>query len=183
MYVQHACATCHEPEAAPAGTAVKPLTQLSSRYSIASMTLFTAVDPQPPVGTSPIASRPDRSGLWRDPLFEYALPIFATGRATPILEAQQQGGSERTAKDDAALPLSYFEGPVSANPIGVYEAWIGGVLPPVGDVPRWNAFNAGEFFWPARRRSLLLPGLAVGAFLAIALRAARRTSLPPSELP
>jgi hypothetical protein len=148
-------------------------------FSISSMALFTAVDPQPPVGTSPIASRPDRSGLWRSPLVEYILPIFATGQATPILDAQR-ADSARTSSD-AAPPLSYFEGPVSANPIGVYEAWIGRVLPPTGEVPRWNAFNLGEFVWPERRRSLLVPALAVGALLALAARSARRTPTPPAE--
>jgi hypothetical protein len=149
--------------------------------SIASMTLFTAVDAQPPVGTSPIASRPDRSGLWRNPLVEYILPIFTTGQATPILDAQRADGADATTESDAPSPLSYFEGPVSANPIGIYEAWIGRVLPADGEVSRWNAFNVGEFIWPERRLSLLLPGLAVGALLALAVRSARRTSPPPTE--
>jgi hypothetical protein len=149
--------------------------------SIASMTLFTAVDPQPPVGTSPIADRPDRSGLWRSPLTEYILPIFTSGQATPILDAQREGGSGEPTRDNPASALSYFEGPVSANPIGIYEAWIGRVLPATGDVPRWNAFNVGEFLWPQRRLSLVVPGLAVSALLGLALRSARRTSTPPSE--
>jgi len=143
--------------------------------SVVIMTLFTVVDPQPPVGVSPIASRPDRSRLWRNPLFEYTLPIFETGRATPILEAQRADGP-----GGAAPPLAYFEGPVSANPIGVYEAWVGRVLPQTDDVARWNSFNVGELVWPGRRMSLLVPGAAVGVLLALAVRSARRAPTLPT---
>ena len=48
-----------------------------------------------------------------------------------------------------------IEGPVSANPIGVYESWdrpAGAVNPAQR---RWHSFNLGEFIWPNSRWSLI----------------------------
>lgn len=137
------------------------------------MTLFTAVDAQPPVGASPIAERPGRPLLLRDPLGEYALPIFLTGRAGPILEAQR--GAQGSVQASA---LELFHGPVSANPIGAYEAWIGRALPPDAPEAGWNSFNAGELLWPGSRISLL-PLLVPALLAAAALREATRAGRSP----
>ncbi len=48
-----------------------------------------------------------------------------------------------------------IQGPVSANPIGVYESWFRSAFYP-GTVQRqWNSFNLGEFLWPGSFASLL----------------------------
>jgi len=154
---------------APAFARAGKTTAALAVLSAAAMLAFTAVDAQPSVGSSPIAERPDRSRLWREPLGEYALPILWSGRAGPILEAQGAGpaGAER--------PLAHFRGPVSANPIGVYEAWIGTRFRPPAPELAWNSFNAGELLLPGRRASLgflLVPlALAISALRASPPRA------------
>jgi len=133
--------------------------------SIAITTLFTAVDVQAPVGVSPIALDPERPSWRHSPLLDYALPLFIEGRATPLLPPD--AGEARPAS-----ALGYFEGPVSANPIGMHEAWLGQTFALPGPTSRWNSFNVGELWLPGRRASLLLPGLTVAAALWAAWRAA-----------
>jgi len=48
-----------------------------------------------------------------------------------------------------------IKGPVSANPMGVYESWFRPVFPPGTLQSQWNSFNLGEFLWPASLTSLL----------------------------
>ena len=57
-----------------------------------------------------------------------------------------------------------IKGPVSANPMGVYESWFRPVFPPGTLQGQWNSFNLGEFLWPASFASLfpLLCVLVVG---------------------
>ena len=47
LYEQFACATCHEPERAPPGTAVKRLEKLDRRYTIETLTLLLQTPPNP----------------------------------------------------------------------------------------------------------------------------------------
>jgi glucose/arabinose dehydrogenase len=47
LYDTHGCAVCHEPDRAPAGTAVKLLENLASRYSVESLVLLIEAPPQP----------------------------------------------------------------------------------------------------------------------------------------
>jgi len=68
------------------------------------------------------------------PLTEYLLPL-ATSRQVLV----------------ANNPVS---GPVSANPIGVYEAWYYRVFPPGSFESRWNSFNLGEVIFPESLLSL-----------------------------
>ena len=149
----------------------------------------------------------------------YEWPLFATGRAGPILEAQREAvleandrflagkgaPSDVRARSAAALrrhidltiaegqpaplllqqgpdgapglspsPLSAFTGPVSANPMGIYEGWMFRTFGPGSKEVRWNSFNLGEFLFPESRWSLgpllLLQFLLCG----LAVRAARR---------
>lgn len=65
-------------------------------------------------------------------------------------------------------PMGGFVGPVSANPIGVYEGWFGRVFPCDSPETAWNSFNLGELCGLPGRTSLL-PLLAVWAVGAAAL--------------
>ncbi len=47
LYAAHQCATCHDPEAAPEGVAVKPLADLTRRYDIAGLEALFSTPPSP----------------------------------------------------------------------------------------------------------------------------------------
>jgi hypothetical protein len=166
--------------------------------SIALNLLFTAVDPQSPLGVNRFAMVHGRP-LWTyNLLTEYELPLFLTGQARPILRAKveeivagidQQLAAERCPDDLRAtriaalrhkiqsdlqkewsvsfapfspsssyrteLALAGVTGPVSANPIGIYEGGYGFVFPLGSSQAKWNSFNLGEFLFPQMRLSLL----------------------------
>ncbi|MCK6485710.1 MAG: hypothetical protein HUU22_14955 [Phycisphaerae bacterium] len=74
-------------------------------------------------------------------------------------------------------------GPVSINPVGVYELSAFRMFPPDSPQARWNSFNVGEFLWPDRLWSLVVPGAIVLAgagmvFRRCAWRKASHASLP-----
>jgi hypothetical protein len=93
-----------------------------------------------------------------------------SGALAPILPASGLDGSFGLEVN----PLSAVTGPVSANPMGIYEGWMFRVFAPGSRQARWNSFNAGEFLFPESRWSLL-PLLAAQLVLCgLALRAARR---------
>lgn len=169
-------------------------TRTLALLSIVMIGLMTAVDAQPPVGTSGIAKVSGRARLLREPLTEYALPIFFTGLAQPILESQVSivlGTDEETAARATLLrtirqrtsdfPLAAFVGPVSANPIGVYEGWIGHLFRPEATEARWNSFNAGELLLPHSRLSLLFLLLTAGPLAWMALGLSHRGSVRESS--
>jgi hypothetical protein len=164
--------------------------------SISIMSIVTAVDPQAPVLL--------RDPLWRyDPLLDYELPLFL-GSPGPVAAAETQsdlivydrgikasGATEEErdsliekAKRDLAeafrrrdtrlFPAATRQGPVSANPMGIYEPEAYVLFPPGSMAAVWNSFNAGELLFP-RSRSSLFPLLVIsgGLFLA-AVRACRR---------
>lgn len=160
-------------------------TALLAAISMAGMGLVTAVDPQAPVGLASIAAFPGRAHWLRSPLTEYEIPLFFIGGATPILNAQfveligqgerdlatqdlspEELEAERTALRErlerslrsgrSPFVLAQWAGPVSVNPIGVYESWFGRAFRTGSSELRWNSFNAGEFFFPGSRWSLSL---------------------------
>jgi hypothetical protein len=111
-------------------------------------------------------SAPGREQWTYNPVTEYELPLMFTGRATPLLlEIERLGG-------DPAI-LSTISGPVSANPIGVYEGGYYQRFVPGSPQPGWNSFNAGEILAPHSLLSLL-PLILLSGGLALAL--VRRTS-------
>ena len=150
------------------------LTCLLAVVSIVITLLFTSVDPQSPLGVHRIALVPGRAQWSYNPLAEYEAPLFFTGQAKPILRgrlqatldeldrgmsAQGLAPSERAGRLDAArrkiddeikagdpstFLLASMQGPVSVNPIGVYEGWFYRVFPPDSEESRWNSFNAGR---------------------------------------
>ncbi|HEY3121445.1 MAG TPA: hypothetical protein VGL15_12525 [Vicinamibacteria bacterium] len=69
-----------------------------------------------------------------------------------------------------------IKGPVSVNPIGVYEGFYFRVFPPDAAVNRWNAHNLGEFLFPESLLSLLPLALWVGVGVAVTLRRARQVA-------
>jgi hypothetical protein len=68
-----------------------------------------------------------------------------------------------------------IRGPVSANPVGVYEGWYYTFYGPGSPEATSNAFNLGELLWPARRASLLPLAILLAGGVALTLREARRT--------
>jgi hypothetical protein len=194
--------------------------------SVAVSFLTTAVDPQPPIGNAGHAvvlevddwQRVQARPQWKyNPLTEYEWPLFAEGRAWPLLRAQrdvvaqfydrkmQQNGQPpevRAAQivqlenkiDDqiragepamlllapgrdgqlgvALSELSTYEGPVSVNPMGIYEGWTYRVFQPHSSYAYWNSFNVGEFLFERSRWSLAPLLLAGGALVVIAIRMA-----------
>jgi hypothetical protein len=158
-------------------TRLPRLTAGLAAISIALTVLVTAVDAQAPVVDVP--GRP----LWKaSPVTEYVLPLFVSGRADPLLDAVVEATARRTGEDaralrervvrgDAAgLPLALVHGPVSANPIGMYEAWFFTSFPPGSPEAAGNSFNAGEMIFPESRLSLLPLLLFEGALAWMILR-------------
>ncbi len=92
------------------------------------------------------------------------------GEPAPLLLRRGPGGEPGLSLS----PLSTIAGPVSANPVGMYEGWMFRVFPPGSSEARWNSFNAGEFLFPESRWSLA-PLLLIQAILGwLAIRAARQ---------
>jgi hypothetical protein len=97
------------------------------------------------------------------------------GEPAPLLV--QRDGDGRLGL--SLSPLSTFEGPVSVNPMGVYEGWFHRVFPPGSPQARMNSFNLGEVLFPGSRWSLAPLLLAELLLLGLALRIARRGATPP----
>jgi hypothetical protein len=201
---------------------------LLAAVSVALCLLVTAVDPQAPVGLTPMATIVGLPEWRHSPLTLYEWPLFTGGRARPILEAQRDevlaandefllsrgappdvrtrstadlrrridGAVQRSepaplllrwgASGEPGLslsPLPTITGPVSANPVGMYEGWMYRGFPSGSSQARWNSFNAGEFLFPESRWSLA-PLLLIEAILGwLAVRAARRLDALPISAP
>jgi len=136
--------------------------------STAIMFVITSVDAQAPVGISSVATVPGRQRWTYNPLTEYELPLMFTGRATGLAQAVERlGGDPRI--------LATIRGPVSVNPIGVYEGGFYQRFGPETKQPAWNSFNAGELLAPGSPWSLL-PLILFSGGLALGL--VRRTRDP-----
>ena len=133
---------------------------------------------------------------------EYALPYFIQGRPEKLLrqlldaklelEADTLQGSPTLEQDIAAKEaewqasidrweqtpflLAAIPGPVSINPLSVYDGLLGFGSFPIGSPQAaWSSFNAGEFLWPEKRRSLL-PLILLSSVLAFAALRTHRKS-------
>jgi len=135
---------------------------------------------------------------------EYAWPLFATGRAggliEQLLEARLDKEADRlSAKGEteaeieselaqkriewrAAIErhdkdpflLAAIRGPVSVNPVGVYDGLLGFGAFEMDSAPAvWASCNIGEFLWPQSRWSLLPLILVGGALVFAAVRTQR----------
>ncbi|MDP9292616.1 MAG: hypothetical protein M3O82_09675, partial [Verrucomicrobiota bacterium] len=149
------------------------IAMLFATFSLFVNFVLTAVDAESPLGTGYLARVENRS-LWTyNPMTEYAAPLFFTGRAWPILNAileehlAAEPKGDDPAADDAQLAeeradlregiargdedpflLATFTGPVSVNPIGVYEGSFYRIFAAHTTQTDWNSFNAGEFIFP-----------------------------------
>jgi hypothetical protein len=144
-------------------------------------------------------------------VYEYALPLFAEGQVKPLLrqmidikmededvrlsseEPNQNARRKRLADERAQLEgevaagdahpflLAAVRGPVSVNPVAVYDGLLGyGLFPINSKQAQWASCNAGEFLFPNSRWSVLpLFVLAIGGFTLIARRAVHLDGTDP----
>jgi hypothetical protein len=92
------------------------------------------------------------------------------GRPAPLLVTRGPDGQPGLVLSE----LPTFTGPVSVNPMGIYEGWAYRVFPAGSAQAGWNSFNVGEALFPRSRWSLAPLLLVVGALVALALRTAVR---------
>lgn len=136
-------------------------------------------------------------------LADYAWPLLAHERAWPLLEEQlalhMEGEEARLADeiDDPQLReqraeamrrelresiergepspflLASVRGPVSVNPVGIFEGlFTYSFFPPSSRQTQWASFNLGEFLWPHSLWSLLPLLLLSGGLCGYAVRLA-----------
>jgi hypothetical protein len=176
--------------------------------------LFAATDAESPAGVGSLAMTNDRQMFLYSPLTEYALPLFIQGRAWPILnllidERLNDQAAQMTVAgvkpeeqkplldkfeadmrqsivegSDDPLDLGSYTGPVSVNPTGICEGGYYSLFDAGSPQARWNSFNAGEFWFPESRWSVV-PLLALVGLLGAGLAweaaragARRRGGLP-----
>lgn len=136
---------------------------------------------------------------------EYAAPFFFKGRAkgllNQLLEARMDQETEKLEMvEDAAererqiaakraelqrsidqreqtpFLLAALHGPVSINPVGVYDGLLGfGNFDIHSRQAMWNSCNLGEFLFPQSRWSLVPLLLVSGGLSVLAVRTARRS--------
>lgn len=175
------------------------LTGLLAAVSIGQQLLLTATDAQNPLAVGGHARNDRRDDFRNNLLADYAWPLFAHGRAWPMLEQllevhmekeedrlaaevsdpdelQRRAAEVRTALragiergEPSPFLLATVVGPVSVNPVGVFEGLFTYAFYPPGSPPaRAASFNVGEFLWPGSRWSLL-PLLFVSGGSSVAL--------------
>ncbi len=175
------------------------LTGLLALVSIGQQFVLTATDAQNPLAVGGHARNDRRADFSNNLVADYAWPLLAHGRAWPMLEqllevhmekeedrlAAEVGSPEeleRRAREvrealragierGEASPflLASVVGPVSVNPVGVFEGFFTYAFYPPGSPPtRAASFNVGEFLWPQSRWSLL-PLMLVSGVLGVAL--------------
>ena len=184
------------------------LTAVLAVISIVQQTLLTATDAQNSLAVGGHARVDDahrKDDFLCQIVGEYAWPLFAHGRAWPVLEQliaarldnektrlDEEGVAEPERKgrlaamekelrdsiargDSSPLILGAIRGPVSVNPIGVYDGLLIFTIFPAGsEQTDWNSFNAGEFFFPMQRKSLLPLLIISGGLFAFLIVLARR---------
>ncbi len=188
-------------------------TVLLAGISVSIQLLLTATDGQSPVGVGGHARIEGRRDEWDyNLLADYAWPLFAHGRAWPLLEEQmdvhmekeeariagettdaaeqkKRAGSLRRMLresihhgDSSPFLLGSVIGPVSVNPIGIYEGlFTYAFYPPKSVQCQWASFNVGEFLWAESRWSLLPLFVICGGCVVAMLLLARRAEAATGE--
>jgi hypothetical protein len=106
--------------------------------------------------------------------------LLADAATAPDERARGEGEARRVEKELAGLDrdlngLLTVKGPVSVNPVGVFEGMFEYDFFPAGSRPtRWASFNVGEFLWPDSRWSLLPLFLVSGGLAVAGIVLARR---------
>ncbi|HEY2773274.1 MAG TPA: glycosyltransferase family 39 protein [Candidatus Binatia bacterium] len=174
---------------------------------------MTIVDPQVPMGDAGAAGLPVSSVFGLDPMQRYVVPLFTTGHAWPLLDEMinrsvaktVQAGLQRgdaTAdienksssvradlrsriEQGQATPfeLAGVVGPVSANPIGIYEGYYYRLFPANSPETLGNSFNLGELMFPASRLSLLPLLLAATVLLILLFQSDEEAVAEPASKP
>lgn len=182
------------------------LTGALAAISIGHQLLLTATDAQNPLAVGGHARIDGREDATYHLVADYAWPLFGYGRAWPILEEllaihmskeddklalQYPDETERLRRsqeyrrelregmnrgDASPFLLAAIRGPVSVNPIGVYEGMFFQIDTHEHPRTAWNSFNIGEFFWPQSRWSILPLLLVSGGLSVLAILIARRRS-------
>jgi hypothetical protein len=159
--------------------------------------LLVTVDPQVPIGDVGTAGVAVSKVFTIDPVSRYVVPLFTSGRAWPLVDEQIEDAVGRAARvasqrgeakpeierkaaqlrsqlrdkvlrgEGAPLALGGVEGPVSANPIGIYEGFYYRLFPAGSAEARGNSFNLGELIFPQSRLSLLPLLVLAGGLLAL----------------
>ena len=183
----------------------RTLASILALLSIAQQLLLTVTDAQNPLAVGGHARDDRRQDFFNSIVLDYAWPLFVHERAWPMLEillgrhlekerarleaagaspdeiatqlaAMRRALREAQVRGDASpFLLAAIEGPVSVNPISIFEGLLEfRLFPPHSEQTRWASFNVGEFLWPRSRWSLL-PLLLVSGMLSIcSLAIARR---------
>ncbi len=180
------------------------VTTVLAAASIVQQALLTITDALNPLGVGAHAwvNHPDE---WKEKLrgnslvWRYAWPLFAHGRAWPVIDAKFEEwlGNQRKALEKKGTPaaeadaqmaklrdetrakimrgdseplwIAAMDGPVSVNTLGPWDGTYFQTFPAHSPAATWAAFNLGELIFPASRWSLA-PLLAIWIAGAFAIR-------------
>ena len=180
------------------------VTTVLAAVSIVQQALLTITDALNPLGVGAHAwvNHPDE---WKEKLrgnslvWRYAWPLFAHGRAWPVIDAKFEEwlGNQRKALEKRGTPaadvdaqmaklrsetwekvmrgdpdplwIAAMDGPVSTNTLGPWDGTYFQTFPAHSPAAEWAAFNVGELIFPASRWSLA-PLLALWIAGAFAIR-------------
>ncbi len=193
---------------APAFDRWRTATAVLAGASVVMQLLVTAVDPLLLVERFESDDPPTTKALASRPLSGYVIPLFLTGRPTPVLEEsidlkaghlatldRAEGLAEEVVAarvearrrnfataiergDTKFVPIAGVDGPVAANPMGMTEAHAFVLGKPRHPHAVGNSFNAGEWLFPQSRWSLA-PLLLFLAALGAAVFAGAFRSVDP----
>lgn len=117
-------------------------------------------------GGAPVPVRVQRLKM----LAEEIDDAIRSGKPAPLLLMRGPDGQVGAALSE----LSTIVGPVSVNPIGVYEGWMYRVFPPHSSQAKWNSFNIGEFLFEQSRWSLVPLLIMVGLMVVTGVQVAMK---------
>ncbi len=180
------------------------VTTALAAVSIVQQALLTITDALNPLGVGAHAWV-NHPGEWKDKLvgnslvWRYAWPLFAHGRAWPVIDAKfeewfewkrarqekdglpaaelqtrlsklrEEGRAKVMRGESEPLWIAAMDGPVSVNTLGMWDGTYFQNFPAHSPAAEWAAFNVGELIFPKSRWSLA-PLLAMWIAGALLLR-------------